>query len=137
VIHRRRWPTNKKRIRERLKGCDIDACVDSSHVPLHVRPEDDVVVILVLKSVARVIFSRYVTLLRGHVLLPIPIVTGAVRILVLRTLKISNESAYEPMKWVYTTSQVEFHAVAIVFFLSHLGTKVKGTLCCWHCREIR
>jgi hypothetical protein len=54
--------------------------------------EDDVVVILVLKSVARVIVSRYVAKqLRGRVLIPVPIVAGAVRILVLRTLKISHE----------------------------------------------
>jgi hypothetical protein len=62
--------------------------VSTPRVPLHVRLEDDVIVILVLKSVARVIFSRYVPLLRGHVLVPVPIATGAVRILVLRTLKI-------------------------------------------------
>jgi hypothetical protein len=67
--------------------------VSTPRVPLHVRPEDDVVVILVLKSVARVILSGYVALLHGHVLLPaVPIVAGAFRILVLRTLKISHES---------------------------------------------
>jgi hypothetical protein len=43
--------------------------VSTPRVPLHVRPEDDVVVILVLKSVARVVFSRYVALPRGHVLI--------------------------------------------------------------------
>jgi hypothetical protein len=48
--------------------------VSTPRVPLHVRPEDDVVVILVLKSVARVILSRYVALLRGRVLIPVPIV---------------------------------------------------------------
>jgi hypothetical protein len=66
--------------------------VSTPRVPLHVRPGDDVVVILVLKSVARVIFWRYVALLRGHVLDPVPIAAGAVRILMLRTLKISHES---------------------------------------------
>jgi hypothetical protein len=66
--------------------------VSTPRVPLHVRPGDDVVVILVLKSVARVVFSRYVALLRGHVLIPIPIVASAVHILVLRALKISRES---------------------------------------------
>jgi hypothetical protein len=66
--------------------------VSTARVPLHVRPEDDVIVILVLKSVARVIFSRYVALLRGHVLIPVPIVAGAVCILVRRALKISHES---------------------------------------------
>jgi hypothetical protein len=30
VIHQRGWPTNEKRIRERLKECDIEACADSS-----------------------------------------------------------------------------------------------------------
>jgi hypothetical protein len=66
--------------------------VSTPRVPLHVRPEDDVVVIIVLKSVARVILSRYVALLRGRVLIPVPIVAGAVCILVVRTLKISHES---------------------------------------------
>jgi hypothetical protein len=37
------------------------------------RPEDDAVVILVLKSVAGVILSREVALLHGRVLLPVPI----------------------------------------------------------------
>jgi hypothetical protein len=55
------------------------------------RPEDDVIVILVLKSEARVILSRDVALLRRRVLLPVPIVVGAVRIGMLRTLKISHE----------------------------------------------
>jgi hypothetical protein len=41
--------------------------VSTPRVPLHVRPEDDVVVILGLKSAAQVIFSRYVALLGGHV----------------------------------------------------------------------
>jgi hypothetical protein len=61
--------------------------VSTPRVPLHVRPGDDVDVIIVLKSVARVILSRYVALLHGRVLTPVSIVAGAVHILVLRTLK--------------------------------------------------
>jgi hypothetical protein len=44
----------------------------------------DVVIILVLKKVARVILLCSVAMLRGCVLLPVPIVAGAVRILVLQ-----------------------------------------------------
>jgi hypothetical protein len=67
--------------------------VSTPRVPLHMRPEDNVFVILVLKSVARVILSRYVALLPGHMsLFSFPSSGGAVRILMLRTLKISHGS---------------------------------------------
>jgi hypothetical protein len=90
--------------------------VSTPRVPLHVRPEDDVVVILVLKSVARVVFSRYVALLRGRVLIiPVPIVADAVRILVRSTLKISHESV---VRVTVTTRSVDKMSPYVFFFLN-------------------
>jgi hypothetical protein len=94
----------------------------TARVPLHVRPKDDVVVILVLKSVARVIFSRYVALLHGHVLIsrshrrqcrPYPRVAHA--------QDISHESV---VCVAVTTHSVDKMSPYVLFFRTNGGTRL-------------
>jgi hypothetical protein len=68
--------------------------VSTPRVPLHMRPEDDVDVILASVEIGSTshLLALCCIASRAYVLIPVPIAAGAVRILVLRALKISHES---------------------------------------------